>query len=97
MIATDQLHPLPVPISHDIMKSSNLNSSNDNNNNDDNDNNQQLQQQWIITDKMYNNGYKLCLQSMYYAKHGDWDSFLSKFIQKIPVLLFAIVLFYFVF
>ena len=40
---------------------------------------------WIITDEIYNNGYKLCMNGMYYAKNGDWKSFNKKFINKIPV------------
>ena len=41
---------------------------------------------WIITNQIFKKARILCMNAMYYAKKGDWDSFFAKFIQKIDVM-----------
>ena len=69
----DQLWRLPVPITLNPSDYKNTSATNDTTNND---------QRWIITDKIYKNGYNLCLSAIEFAKRGDWDSFETKIMNN---------------
>ena len=66
LVLYNTLIRLPVPISPMPV------TTGDNNRDESNS---LINQRWIITDKMYNNGYNLFLRSVEFAKHGKWNTF----------------------
>ena len=77
-----ELIRLPVPISPIANVDIDASSDNINNDWDDRDNEYLKNQRWIISDKMYKNGYNLFLQSVALAKRGDWNVFKNKIMQN---------------
>ena len=73
LIDSNQLIKLPLPIS--LFSIQNKCKKNDD--------------KWIITKRIFEETRILCMNSIYYAKHGDWKSFTTEFLHCKKVCLFV--------